>query len=130
MRDEEEHLIYQIFLPSAEGKEDWRDRLPHLTSNGTVNVQLYAFLGVVLRQFVQSWHTAIVDDDAFVFAILETLSKAIKDIERRASKVRFAAWKIGISTNIQLDLDRMLLDDIPFLIDSHVKGTFFCREFG
>jgi hypothetical protein len=88
MTREDEHLIYQIFLPFSEGREEWRNRLPHLTSSDMVNVQLYALLGVVLRQFVQSWHNAIVEDDTFVFTILETLSKTIREVEQRVSKVR------------------------------------------
>ncbi|QRV76140.1 20S proteasome subunit [Ceratobasidium sp. AG-Ba] len=72
-----------------------------------LNNELYDFLALALRAFVQAWWAQITPRDRDLLPqITRVLSYVIQDIERRASNI---------------DLSGLLLCQIPTLIDLHVN---------
>lgn len=84
--------------------------LPPLTSRNDVDLQLYAFLAIVLREFVQSWYSKITADESFVAEILHVIAHCTRTLEQRLRKV---------------DLESLVLDEIPDLLDKHIAGESF-----
>lgn len=81
--------------------------LPPLTSRNDVDLQLYAFLAIIMREFVQSWYSKITADETFVPEILRIIAHCSTALEQRFRK---------------LDLESLLLDEIPDLLDRHATG--------
>ena len=82
--------------------------LPPLTSRNDVDLQLYAFLAVILKEFVQAWYSKITPDETFVAEIVQIIAHCTRAVEQRLRKV---------------DLESLLLDEIPDLLDRHITGT-------
>lgn len=80
---------------------------PPLTSSNEVDVQLYALLSIVLREYVDPWYTQFTNDEAFVDEVKQIVAHCTRAIEQRLRNV---------------DLELLLLDEIPELIDAHLKG--------
>ncbi|KAF4466835.1 hypothetical protein FALBO_6285 [Fusarium albosuccineum] len=81
--------------------------LPPLTSRNDVDLQLYAFLAIILREFVQSWYSKITTDEHFVAEILHIIAHCSRALEQRFRKV---------------DLESLILDEIPDLLDKHITA--------
>jgi splicing suppressor protein 51 len=81
--------------------------LPPLTSRNDVDLQLYAFLAIIMREFVQSWYSKITSDENFVSEILHIIAHCSRALEQRCRKI---------------DLESLLLDEIPDLLDKHITG--------
>lgn len=108
-----EHLIRQIFLPREPHQTDWRDRLPTLSSSDEVNIEIYALFGLICRQFIQTWYYKIVDDPAFIYDISGVLAHVVKQLEERLGTI---------------DMFGFLLDEIPLILDEHIKDVRLVRE--
>lgn len=83
------------------------DLLPPLTSRNDVDLQLYAFLAIILREFVQSWYSKITSDETFVAEVVHVIAHCTRALEQRCRK---------------LDLESLILDEIPDLLDRHITG--------
>lgn len=83
------------------------DVLPPLTSSNAIDVQLYAIIAVILNQFVQSWYNRITPDSDFVGEIVRIIAHCTRGLEDRLR---------------QVDLEALLLDELPCLLDAHVHG--------
>ncbi|KAH8128675.1 PXA domain-containing protein [Trichoderma asperelloides] len=81
--------------------------LPPLTSRNDVDLQLYAFLAIIMREFVQSWYSKITTDETFVPEILHIIAHCTTALEQRFRK---------------LDLESLFLDEIPELLDRHATA--------
>lgn len=81
--------------------------LPPLTSSNEVDVQLYAIIAVVLNQLVRSWYNRITPDDEFINEIVKIIAHCTRGIEQRLRHV---------------DLDELLLDELPALMIAHIDG--------
>ncbi|KAF4959771.1 hypothetical protein FSARC_10631 [Fusarium sarcochroum] len=81
--------------------------LPPLTSRNDVDLQLYAFLAIILRDFVQSWYSKITTDENFVAEVLHIIAHCSRALEQRFRKV---------------DLESLVLDEIPDLLDKHITA--------
>lgn len=88
--------------------------LPPLTSRNDVDLQLYAILAIVLREFVQSWYNKITTDENFVAEVLHIIAHCSRALEQRFRKV---------------DIETLVLDEIPDLLDKHItcKDTLYLR---
>lgn len=84
------------------------DLLPPLTSRNDVDLQLYALLAVVLREFVQAWYGKVTPDESFVAEIVQIVAHCTRALEQRLRKV---------------DLESLLFDEMPDLLDRHITGT-------
>lgn len=81
--------------------------LPPLTSSNEVDLQLYAIIAVILKEFVYTWYAKITPDHVFVDQVIQTIAHCTRSLEQRLRKV---------------DLESLLLDEIPQLIDAHLEG--------
>ena len=81
--------------------------LPPLTSRNDVDLQLYAFLAVILKEFVQAWYSKLTPDESFVAEIVQIVAHCTRALEQRLRKV---------------DLESLLFDEIPDLLDRHITG--------
>lgn len=106
-------LIRKVLLPQESGDKG-RDSqtpieelLPPLTSRNDVDLQLYAFLAIILREFVQSWYNKITPDESLVAEILHVIAHCTRALEQRLRK---------------LDLESLLLHEIPEMLDKHITS--------
>lgn len=84
--------------------------LPPLTSSNAVDIQLYAFIAVILNLFVQAWYNRITSDQQFVDEIVQIIAHCTRGLEQRLRHV---------------DLESLLLDELPDLLTEHVNGRLF-----
>lgn len=81
--------------------------LPPLTSRNDVDLQLYAIIAIVLRDFVQTWYTKITPDEDFVEEVVAVIAHCTRALEQRLRKV---------------DIESLLFDELPDLLDKHIQG--------
>ncbi|KIW06184.1 hypothetical protein, variant [Verruconis gallopava] len=87
--------------------------LPPLTSSNEVDLQLYAILAVILKEFVYSWYAKITPDHVFVEEVIRIIAHCTRALEQRLRKV---------------DLEALVLDELPNLIELHVKSYRVAHE--
>lgn len=83
--------------------------LPPLTSQNDVDLQLYAIVAVIIKEFVHTWYAKITPDQVFVEEVVKIIAHCTRALEQRLRKV---------------DLEALLFDEIPELLDAHVVGMF------
>lgn len=83
--------------------------LPPLTSSNEVDLQLYALIAIIIREFVQTWYTKITPDHVFVEEVVKIIAHCTRALEQRLRNV---------------DLESMLFDELPDLLEAHVKGMW------
>ncbi|CAK4032332.1 Hypothetical predicted protein [Lecanosticta acicola] len=86
--------------------EPLEELLPPLTSSNAIDIQLYAFIAVILSNFVQTWYNRITPDQHFVAEIVQIIAHCTRGLEQRLRKV---------------DLEALLLDELPDLLTEHVN---------
>jgi hypothetical protein len=72
-----------------------------------VDLQLYAFIAIIIREFVLTWYAKITNDQAFVEEVLSIIAHCSRALEQRLRKV---------------DLEALLFDELPELLEVHIKG--------
>ena len=104
-------LIRRVLCPQAHiGPSDSRpidDLLPPLTSSNDVDLQLYAIISIVVKEFVYSWYGKITPDQSFVEEVVRIFAHCTRALEQRVRK---------------LDTEGLMLDEIPQLIEEHING--------
>lgn len=83
------------------------DLLPPLTSSNDVDLQLYALIAIIIKEFVYTWYSKITPDQTFVDEVVGIIAHCTRGLEQRLRKV---------------DLENLLFVEIPELLDAHVKG--------
>ncbi|KAF2139623.1 uncharacterized protein K452DRAFT_204712, partial [Aplosporella prunicola CBS 121167] len=78
--------------------------LPPLTSSNDVDLQLYAIIAVIIKDFVYAWYAKITPDHAFVDSVLQIIAHCTRALEQRVRNV---------------DLEALLLDELPALLEQH-----------
>ncbi len=81
--------------------------LPPLTSSNDIDLQLYAIIAVIVKDLVYSWYGKITSDQVFVEEVLRIIAHCTRAIEGKLRHV---------------DLESLVLDEIPELIENHVLG--------
>jgi hypothetical protein len=81
--------------------------LPPLTSSNEVDVQLYALIAIIIREFVQTWYNKITPDQVFVEEVVKIIAHCTRALEQRLRNV---------------DLESLVFDELPELLDVHIKG--------
>ncbi|CUS07607.1 unnamed protein product [Tuber aestivum] len=99
-------LIRRVLCYHAPPLTPLEQLLPALTSSPEVDLELYAFLAIIFRDFIYSWYSKITTDNAFVDEIIAVVAHCSRAIEERIRKV---------------DLEPFLLDEIPSFIENHVR---------
>ncbi|KAF2433197.1 hypothetical protein EJ08DRAFT_564489, partial [Tothia fuscella] len=87
--------------------------LPPLTSSNEVDLQLYAIVAVILKEFVFIWYTKITPDHVFVDEVIQIVAHCTRALEQRLRKV---------------DLESLLLDELPQLIDTHLSAFRIAQD--
>ncbi|KAK9455885.1 PXA domain-containing protein [Dipodascopsis uninucleata] len=110
------NLIKNTLIPTSSIHKPLEESLPALTSFPDIDVELYCFIALIIRQFVQSWYNKITGDDidrTFVYEVVQILAHVTRSLEERLRKV---------------DLELLLLDDIPFVLDTHLRDYRLARQ--
>jgi hypothetical protein len=82
--------------------------LPPLTSSNEVDLQLYALIAIIIREFVQTWYGKITPDQVFVEEVVKIIAHCTRALEQRLRTV---------------DLESLLFDELPELLEVHVQGA-------
>ncbi|KPI36834.1 uncharacterized protein AB675_11791 [Cyphellophora attinorum] len=80
--------------------------LPPLTSSNDVDIQLYAIISIVVKDFIQPWYTKITPDQAFVDEVVHIVAHCSRALEQR---LRHA------------DIAGLILDEVPAILVQHVE---------
>ena len=107
-------LIRRVFYPDTRaGSKDspsLDELLPPLTSSNEIDLQLYAIIAIVIKDTVHSWYGKITPDQSFVEEVIQIVAHCTRAIEGRLRSV---------------DLEGLLLDELPQLIDSHIRSSYY-----
>ncbi len=95
--------------PTADKGATIHDLLPPLTSSNEVDLQVYGIVAVIMKEFVYAWYSKITPDQVFVDEIVQVIAHVTRGLEQRLRKV---------------DLEALLFDELPELLDAHVRGEF------
>ncbi|KAI5205831.1 hypothetical protein E4T39_02952 [Aureobasidium subglaciale] len=79
--------------------------LPPLTSSNQVDLQLYALISIIIKDFVQAWYSRITPDQEFTDQVVHIIAHCTRGLEQRIRAV---------------DLEVLLLDELPELVNVHV----------
>lgn len=82
--------------------------LPPLTSSNEVDLELYALISIIIREFVHTWYTKITPDHVFVEEVVKIIAHCTRALEQRLRKV---------------DLETLLFDELPDLLEIHFRGA-------
>ncbi|PFH56905.1 hypothetical protein XA68_15772 [Ophiocordyceps unilateralis] len=100
-------LVRRTLCPGDNKKTAMTELLPPLTSRNDVDLELYALLAIVLREYVQRWYGNMTADETFVTEIVRLVAHCSRALEQRFR---------------QVDLVGLLLDELPELLDQHVAA--------
>lgn len=108
-------LIRRVLCPNASGHggldrgslRPLEELLPPLTSMNEVDLQLYALMAVVMREFVHSWYSKITPDTLFTEEVIQLIAHCTRALEQRLR---------------QVDVETILFDEIPSLLEAHIIG--------
>ncbi|KAI9806365.1 MAG: hypothetical protein M1825_006480 [Sarcosagium campestre] len=81
--------------------------LPPLTSSNEIDLQLYAFVAIIVRETLKPWYSKISVDHDFTEEVVQVTAHCTRAIEQRLKNV---------------DVQTLLWDDIPRLLESHIKA--------
>lgn len=84
--------------------------LPPLTSSNEVDLQMYAIIAIAVKDCVYSWYGKITSDQTFVEEVVRIFAHCTLGLEGRVRKV---------------DLESLVFDEIPELVENHVLGKSF-----
>jgi len=101
------YLIRRTLCSQLGDKGPIDEILPPLTSSNEVDVELYAFISIIIREFVHTWYTKITPDHTFVEEVVQIIAHCTRAIEQRLRKV---------------DLEALIFDELPELLEVHVQG--------
>lgn len=87
--------------------------LPPLTSQNDIDLQLYAIVAVIIKEFVLTWYAKITPDQVFVEEVVKIIAHCTRALEQRLRKV---------------DLEALLFDELPELLDAHIIGMFVTQH--
>lgn len=73
-----------------------------------MDLQLYAYISIIIRDFVQTWYGKITPDQTFVEEIVRIIAHCTRALEQRLRKV---------------DLESLVFDELPELLQAHVQGA-------
>lgn len=102
-------LVRRVLCPHslATDRRPVEELLPPLTSSNEVDLQLYAIIAIVVKDLVNSWYGKITPDQTFVEEVLKIVAHCTRALESRFRTV---------------DLESLILDEIPAVIERHVQG--------
>ena len=110
-------LVRRVLCPNAHGSSEKErpvdELLPPLTSSNDVDLQLYAIIAIVVKDLVYSWYGKITPDQTFVEEVLKIIAHCTRALESRLRSV---------------DVQSLVLDEIPELIEGHIQGQYLMSK--
>ncbi|KAL9075279.1 MAG: hypothetical protein Q9161_001656 [Pseudevernia consocians] len=101
-------LIRRVLCPQSHAEpRPIEELLPPLTSSNDVDLQLYAIIAIVVKDLVYSWYGRITPDQGFVEEVVRIVAHCTRALESRLRTI---------------DLEGLILDEIPELIEGHIHG--------
>lgn len=106
-------LIRRVLCPDvstygSSAPRPLQEHLPPLTSSNDVDLQLYALIAVIIKEFVYSWYARITPDHVFVDEVLQLIAHCTRALEQRLRRV---------------DVGQLVLDEVTGLVQGHITGT-------
>jgi PXA domain len=83
------------------------DILPPLTSSNEVDLQLYAIIAIVVKDFVQIWYSKITPDHVFVEEVVQIIAHCSRAVEQSLRRI---------------DIEELVFDELPALVEAHILG--------
>ncbi|PYI28743.1 hypothetical protein BP00DRAFT_449013 [Aspergillus indologenus CBS 114.80] len=83
------------------------DLLPPLTSSNELDLQLYALIAIVVKEFVLSWYSKITADQVFINELIQVIAHCTRALEQRVRET---------------DIAQLALDDVPALVETHISS--------
>jgi hypothetical protein len=74
-----------VLCPTSQEPLD--QALPALTSSSNVDLELYALISLIFRDFVYKWYGQITNDVAFVQEVVTVVAHVTRALEERLRKV-------------------------------------------
>ncbi|KAI5291862.1 hypothetical protein KEM54_004707 [Ascosphaera aggregata] len=87
--------------------------LPPLTSSNKIDLQLYALLAIIVKEYINPWYSRITPDHTLTDEIVKLFAHCTRAVEQRLRRV---------------DIDALLLNDLPALVESHIHGFHIATE--
>ncbi|KAF3913502.1 hypothetical protein ABW21_db0204950 [Orbilia brochopaga] len=106
-------LAKRVLCAHAPPGKTIEEVLPALSSSPKVDLQLYGYISIIIRDFVQSWYQRITPDHEFIDEILLVIAHCTLSLEQRIR---------------QLDFETLLLEEAPTLLENHVKDYRLALE--
>jgi hypothetical protein len=105
-------LIRRVLCPETNSygsatPQPLHELLPPLTSSNEVDIQLYALIAIIIKEFVYAWYAKITPDHTFVDEVLQLIAHCTRALEERLRRA---------------DVEQLVLDEIPRLVDAHIIG--------
>ncbi|WEW55323.1 hypothetical protein PRK78_000752 [Emydomyces testavorans] len=103
-------LCAQLHTYGSEQRERGTPRpleemLPPLTSSNEVDLQLYALIAIIMKEFVYAWYSKITPDHSFAEEVIRVVAHCTRALEQRLRHV---------------DIHALVLDEIPSLVEAHI----------
>lgn len=96
--------------PPRNSPQPIEDILPSLTSSNEVDLQLYAIIAIVVKDFVQIWYSQITPDHGFVEEVIQIIAHSSRAVEQRLRRI---------------DVEELVFDEVPALVEAHILGKVF-----
>lgn len=74
-----------------------------------MDLELYALIAIIIREFVQAWYSKITPDQFFVEEVVKIIAHVTRELEQRLRAV---------------DLESLLFDELPELLEIHHQGIY------
>ncbi|MCJ1412663.1 hypothetical protein MMC19_006760 [Ptychographa xylographoides] len=104
-------LIRRVLCPHAHGApndlQPIDELLPPLTSSNDVDLQLYAIIAVIVKEFVYSWYAKITPDQGFVEDVVRISAHCTRALEQRIRST---------------DIENLVFNELPQLLEGHVHA--------
>lgn len=99
--------LHHALADRGNAQKPIEELLPPLTSSNEVDLQLYALLAIIVKDYVYTWYAKITPDHVFIDEVIQIVAHCTRALEQRLRNV---------------DLEALLLDEIPSLLDAHLTG--------
>ncbi|RHZ56898.1 uncharacterized protein CDV56_101611 [Aspergillus thermomutatus] len=113
-------LIRRVLCPQAGNQsgcastpQPLEELLPPLTSSNDVDLQLYALIAIIIKEFVFSWYSKITSDQNLVKEVIQVIAHCTRALEQRLRET---------------DIAQLILDEVPGLIEAHIISYRLARD--
>ncbi|KAH0606993.1 uncharacterized protein H6S33_002981 [Morchella sextelata] len=98
-------LIRRVLCAHAPPTQPLSSLLPPITKHPDIDMQLYALLAIVCRDYIDTWYTGISSDREFISEVVKVVADVVAEVERRVDGI---------------DIPLLLLDELPALVTRHI----------